>query len=157
MKDDSDTTYTKLADLRPHTDKVNVFGVVKSFRPPAKSRGTDYYLSSSYISTWGRWLWLSGAAANTIAGVIRDSYHYKSNVPYFTMLLEPDKFHYAVPLHCSTTLPSTDMATRTDPSVTGQPVLYCVPTCRSCELQLLRTEVCRLPLFIVTRKLRTQN
>ena len=40
MKDDSDTTYTKLADLRLHTDKVIVFGVV------AKSRGTDYYLSS---------------------------------------------------------------------------------------------------------------
>ena len=40
-----DTTYTKLADLRPHTDKVNVFGIVKSFKPPAKSRGTDYYLS----------------------------------------------------------------------------------------------------------------
>ena len=42
-------TYTKIANLRPIEEKVNVFGVVKDFRPAAKSRGTDYYVTMTVV------------------------------------------------------------------------------------------------------------
>ena len=42
-------TYIQLADLRPHKDKVDVFGVVKDFQPPMKSRGTDYYVTMTLV------------------------------------------------------------------------------------------------------------
>ena len=42
-------TYIQLADLRPPKDKVDVFGVVKDFRPPMKSKGTDYYITMTLV------------------------------------------------------------------------------------------------------------
>ena len=42
-------TYTKIANLKPYDEKVNVFAVVKDFHSPAKSRGTDYYLTMTIV------------------------------------------------------------------------------------------------------------
>lgn len=35
-------TYVKLCDLRPGSNSVNVMGVVVLFKPPYKSKGSDY-------------------------------------------------------------------------------------------------------------------
>ena len=42
-------TYTKLAELNVGEKKVNIIAVVKEFKPPASTRGSDYYSTLTLV------------------------------------------------------------------------------------------------------------